>query len=366
MSEMILTHALAEAAILGGAVLGGGGGGSMGKGRRNAEEALSIGKVKLIDIDDLSAESVLITSSAVGAPAAREAQAVPKDYMRVVEILMENGCPRPGGFIPNECGGSSITNGWVPSALMDIPLVDALCNGRAHPTGVMGSMGLHRDPKYVSYQAAAGGDPEKGTYLELHVAAKLDTAAALIRSAADRAGGLVAVARNPVEVAFVKKNGACGALKQAIELGQKMIAAGQGGGESVMQAVNDYLGGRLVVRGRVSEAELVTKGGFDTGRIVVGEYEAVFWNEFMTLERDDERIATFPDLIMSLNAEDGLPVTTAEIEQGQEIFLIVVPADNLILGEGMRSVDLMETIEPVIGKKIVQYLNMERKDGSCR
>lgn len=356
MAEIILTKPLAEAALLGGAILGGGGGGSMEKGHRNVREALSIGDVKLLDIDDIPSDATLITSSAVGAPAAREARTVPKDSMRVVEILMENGCPRPGGFIPNECGGGSITNGWVPSAMMGIPLVDALCNGRAHPTGAMGSMGLHRDPKYVSRQAAAGGDPKKGTYLELHAAGNLESVSSLVRLAADKAGGLVAVARNPVSAAFVKKNGACGALKQGIELGKSVMAARGGGGEAVAEAVCTFLGGRVVVRGQVSGLELVTFGGFDSGRIAVGSFEAGFWNEYMTLEHKGERLGTFPDLIMSLNGEDGMPVTTAEVTKGQDVIFILVPAEKLILGEGMRCTELLAAIEPVIGKKIVEYL----------
>lgn len=356
MAELIMTRELGEAAILGGAVLGGGGGGAMAKGRQNLEEALALGTLRLIDADDVAPEAILITGSAVGAPAAVESQALPKDYVRVVEILMKNGCPKPGGFISNECGGSSITNGWVPAARMGLPVVDAPCNGRAHPTGAMGSMGLHKDPAYVSHQAAAGGNPDKGLYLELHAAGSLETVAPLVRAAADRAGGLVAVARNPVTASYAKAFGAPRALKQAMELGRRMDAARAKGGEAVAREAAAFLGGRIVTRGPVSELELVTRGGFDSGRIAIGGFETTFWNEFMTLEADEEggkRLATFPDLIMTLNASDGMPVTTAELKKSQEVFLISAPAEKLLLGEGMRCRDLLKTIEPVVGKKIL-------------
>lgn len=357
MSELIITRELAEAAVLGGAVLGGGGGGSMEKGLRNVSEALASGILRLVDIDDVDPETVLITGSAVGAPAAKAACARPKDYVRVVEILTDNGAPRPGGFIPNECGGSSITNGWVPAALMRLPVVDAPCNGRAHPTGAMGSMGLHRDPDYISRQAAAGGSPELGLYLEIHAAGRLDAVAPLIRAAADRAGGLVAVARNPVKASYAKRYGAPGALKQAIRLGEIMLSAKPSGGEAVAEAAAGFLGGRVAGRGTVSELELVTRGGFDSGRIAVGGMETTFWNEFMTLEENGERLATFPDLIMTLD-RGGMPVTTAELKKGQEVFMIVVSAGNLILGEGMRCRDLLESIEPVIGRSILEYADI--------
>ena len=356
MSEMIITEAIAEAAILGGAVLGGGGGGGMSNGRKNYREALSLGDVRLVDVDDIPADTLLITASAVGAPAAEEAHVGKEGYLRVIDLLIKNGCPKPGGFIPNECGGSSITNGWIPAALMGLPVVDALCNGRAHPTGTMGSMGLHRKPNYVSRQSAAGGNPEKGAYLEIYVEGTLESTAALVRAAADKAGGLVAVARNPVDAAFVKKNGACGALKQAIRLGERMLNAAHGGGEQVVSRVVEYLGGTIVTRGEVFSLELVTKGGFDSGIIAIGDCGTTFWNEFMTLERRGERLGTFPNLIMTLRGEDGLPVTTAELRKGQDVFLIHVPSEKLILGEGMRCAELMRSIEAVVEKEILPYI----------
>ena len=350
-----MTDELGEAAILGGAVLGGGGGGSRVKGRKNVTEALSLGTVTIVDIDDIPPETLLVTSSAVGAPAARDAEALPKDYIRVVELLQENGCPEPGGFIPNECGGSSITNGWVPAALMGLPVVDALCNGRAHPTGAMGSMGLHRDLSYVSIQAVAGGSRARGFYIEMHTKGRMDLVAPLVRAAAVSAGGLVAVARNPVTAAFVKKNGAPGALKQAVELGQRMQRVASKGGKRIVHEVADFLEGEIITRAPVSSLELRIEGGFDVGSVTIGEYEITFWNEFMTLERSEERIGTFPDLIMTFSAENGLPVTTAELATNDEVFLLHVPASKLILGEAMRCKDLMEAAEPVIGKQIVAY-----------
>ncbi len=353
MAATVLSWEMAEAALLGGAVLGGGGGGSLLKGRLNMETALSFGEVRLLDADDVDPDALLVTGSAVGAPAAKEAQALPKDYGRAVELLMENGCPRPGGFIPNECGGSSITNGWVSAALMGLPVVDAPCNGRAHPTGVMGSMGLHRDPDYVSRQAAVGGNPEKGLYLEVFVAGGIELAASVVRAAADRAGGLVAVARNPVKASYARQFGAPGALRQAIALGSRMRDAQSEGGEAVVGAVVDFLGGSVVLCASVSEVVLETRGGFDVGRVLLGDCETTFWNEYMTLECGGNRIGTFPDLIMTLRGDSGMPVTTAELREGDRVFVIHVPADRLILGEGMRCGELLRAVEPVVGKSIL-------------
>ena len=39
--------------------------------------------------------------------------------------------------------------------------------------------------------------------------------------------------------------------------------------------------------------------------------QLTFWNEYATAEKDGKRLATFPDLIMTINAKTGEPVTTA-------------------------------------------------------
>lgn len=353
MAELFIDTQMVEAAVLGGAVLGGGGGGSMERGRELGELALSMGDLRLIEIDDVAPDALLVTASAVGAPAALEAVVKPVAYVRAVEILMEKGGIRAEGLITNECGGAAVVNGWLQAAVLGIPVIDAPCNGRAHPTGAMGSMGLHAVPGYVSLQAAVGGDAASGRYLEVFFQGGLEQGAGIIRQAAVQAGGLVAVARNPIEASYVKKNGAPGAIRMAIELGQGMLAARNRGGQAVVNAVVDILGGKVISEGRAKELKLETTGGFDAGKVVIDDLELTFWNEYMTLEKDGERLGTFPDLIMTLDGETGWPVTSAEIKKEQRIAVILVERDKLLLGAGMNFPELMKPAEKVIGKAIV-------------
>jgi hypothetical protein len=91
------------------------------------------------------------------------------------------------GLISNECGGTATTNAWLQAASLGLPVVDAPCNGRADPTGMMGSMGLHAQAGYVSQQAAAGRDAGAGRYVEMSVSGSLETTSGLVRQAAVRA-----------------------------------------------------------------------------------------------------------------------------------------------------------------------------------
>ncbi|MGI6129228.1 MAG: DUF917 domain-containing protein [bacterium] len=356
MAELILDQELVEAAVIGGAVLGGGGGGSMAWGRELAQLAVRMGTVRLVDIDDVEDKAMLITVSAVGAPAAREAMVKPVSYVRAVQLLSEKTNIKADGLITNECGGTATINGWLQSAILGIPVVDAPCNGRAHPTGAMGSMGLHAKKGYVSYQAAAGGDSAKGSYVELVVQGNIEQAAALVRQAAVQAGGLVAVARNPIDAAYVKENGAPGAVRQAITVGQSMLEAQPQGGLAMIEAAAKVLGGSIVETGVVEKVELETAGGFDYGRVIVGAFKLTFWNEYMTLEANGTRLGTFPDLIMTFDKSTGIPVSSADIREQQEVAIINVPRANLLLGAGMFSPELFVSAEEVTGKTIIEYL----------
>lgn len=355
MSEVIINKEMIEAAVIGGCVLGGGGGGSMVQGRELAELAMRMGTIRLIDIDDIHDDATLVTVSAVGSPAAKQSFVKPIDYIRAVELLSKKAQIEPDGLISNECGGTATINGWLQAAILGIPVVDAPCNGRAHPTGAMGSIGLHVKEGYTSYQAAVGGDPSIGRYIELAVQGSIEQAANMVRQAAVQAGGWVAVARNPVEASYVKKHAALGAICQSITLGQAMLAARAKGGLAMIEVAAEVLGGNIVEAGVVEKIELITDGGYDYGLIMIGSLELAFWNEYMSMERNGARLGTFPDLIMTLDKLTGMPLTTAEIKERQEVAVLYVPKSNLLLGTGALSTELLAIVEPIVRKCSVKY-----------
>lgn len=357
MSRLKLTSEIAKAAVLGGTVLGGGGGGDSQTGIKLASLAVNFSSVELIDINDLPEDSILINVSAVGAPASKEAYAEPIYYYRAVELLRKFTGMEIKGIITNEEGGISTVNGWLQAAMLGIPVVDAPCNGRAHPTGIMGSLGLHSNKNYRSIQAAVGGNKEKSNYVEVLAAGTVEKAAEMVRNAAVQAGGLVAVARNPVTCRFAKKNAALGAVKQAIYLGQKMIKVQEKGAVKISETICDYLKGEIVAIGKIEKIFLESKGGFDVGKVIVeGGYEITFWNEYMTLEKKGERIATFPDIIMTIDASNGELLSSAKINKGQNVIIIKTDRSNLKLGAGMRFPELFKPCEDAVGKKIIDYI----------
>ena len=208
---MILERSDIAPLSLGAQVLGGGGGGSAEQGLRSAAAALEMGPVELIPAEALPEEALVATVSGVGAPSRGGTMYTSAHYLRALELLEQRLGQAVAAFIPSEMGGNAAFGPFLTAAARGLPLVDAACDGRAHPLGTMGSL-----------QAACGGSRDDGTYTELACSGSVATAAGLCRQAADLAGGRVAVVRNPVTTGYLLRTGALGTYTQALALGRAM------------------------------------------------------------------------------------------------------------------------------------------------
>jgi DUF917 family protein len=346
---------MGEAVVYGGAVLGGGGGGDVAGGLENSQLAVRLGNPVLVSLDELDDEDLVLTASAVGAPAAKDKLVRPIDHIRATEMVISRCEGKIAGIIANENGAGSGVNGWIQSAALGLPMVDAPANGRAHPTGLMGAMGLHREKDYLSIQSAVGGNPDLDMHLEMITRGRLTVTANLVRQAAVQAGGLVAVSRDPVSVSYLRKNAAPGATAQAMQIGQAIMAARDKDSQAVIAAITSSVGGRIACQGEVIKLRLETVGGYDIGGVEIkGDQSAelTFWNEFMTLDFEGQRQTTFPDLITLLSLETGLPVSSAELAEGDQVAVLTAPKENLILGKGVLLADTIAEAEAAIGQSL--------------
>lgn len=351
MTSIKLDERMMESAVFGGAILGGGGGGWIEEGLQIGRLALELGSPELRTIDQFDDNDTFVTVSLVGAPGAKDKFLKPIHYARSLEMLAR-GLHKPISAIhTNENGAGTTVNGWLQSVMTGIPLVDFACNGRAHPTGTMGAMNLTEVEDYVSHQTAVGGKDDN--YLEFSITGSLGKAASLIRKASIEAGGLVAVARNPVTAAYARNNGAPGAITQAIEVGEALLGAK---GEAAIAAVAAKLGGQVAAAGEVTDFEIETVGGFDVGTVRIDGFEMTFWNEYMTLEKGGERYATFPDLMMTLDVKTAKPIVTAALKKGQQLAIIVVPREKLLLSSTMNNKKLLQPVEDIIKKPVLDYI----------
>jgi DUF917 family protein len=254
----VMTREDVEALAVGGTILGGRGGGWPEKGLRNGNLALDIGEVKLLGATEALPEMLVAVSAGLGAPTQRGGTR-PRHFIRSAELLWENGVEFEG-FIAAENGGSNSFAGWIQAAALGMPVVDAPADGRAHPTAMMGGMGLHRVEGYVSVKAVACEEVEavaRGT---------LQRTSNVARMIAQDTGSMVAMTRDPVTVEYAVEHGAPGALTKAIGLGRAFNAAPPGDPDARVEAALAHLGGKVVCRGRVVDKSIEARGASTWGR----------------------------------------------------------------------------------------------------
>lgn len=354
--EIVADTEIAKAAVYGGCLLGGGGGGWIKDGMARGSLALSLGKVRIVPIDSLDEDAIIMTASAVGASGSPDRHVLPINFVEAIEEVVKVTGVKPDAIVACEIGATGSVNGWIQSVVLGVPVVDAPWEGRAHPTAAMGSGGLWFLEGYESIRSAVGGDPTKGRHMKMVVRGSFQSCATMVRQAAVQAGGVVAVGRDPLPASFMKKNAACGSLAQAISLGQAYLKGLLNGPDSAIESACSFIGADVIYKGTVTSIDLEQRGGFDVGTIQMdkGVCQITFWNEYMTLEIKGERIATFPDLIMTFD-ETGTPLISAGVEPGQRLTIAHAPKDNLILGTGLTDARCYDDAEQATGKEIIKY-----------
>jgi DUF917 family protein len=178
-----------------------------------------------------------------------------------------------------------------------------------------------------------------------------------MRQAAVANGGLIYAARGPLTAEFIKENGAPGAITFQLELGRAMLAAK--GADRVRAAV-EFLGGELLVDGEVIENTVTYSGGFDLGRMIVrgakGEATLGVYNEFMTADFGGERVATFPDMIGTLDPLTGEVVSISESKPGSRVAVIIAHRSKFPVGKGALDPAVFPEVEQAMGVDMRSYL----------
>jgi uncharacterized protein len=364
----ILTAQDVEAACLGGGVFACGGGGWLDHGLQNGHLAVTFGRPKLADIKEIPQNGLIVTISAIGAPASDDFEMWPKDYLKAFELVRdaaEEMYRLPVvGVMNAQNGYSSSVNCWMPAAAFDIPVVDAAGDIRAHPTIKLGAMGYANDAQFQTVQAVVGGKRALGAYLEVVAKGNLFRTANILRVASVQSGGFIASARLPLPVKIVRERAALGAISWAIKLGEVMQAAQLKGARAVINAVTKTTGGKILLEGEVASVQLRTEGGFDHAQYTVqtskGEAALYLMNEFMAVEMNKKRLATFPDTISVLDHATGLPLKSGDIKQGTSVFVLHVPYQKLPVSKGVLDEACYPELEQTMRLSFLPYLRRSK------
>ena len=101
-------------------------------------------------------------------------------------------------------------------------------------------------------------------------------------------------------------------------------------------------------------------GGVDLGRMVVrgvnGEAVLGVYNEFMTADFGGARVATFPDMIGTLDPSTGDVVSISESKPGSRVAVVIVHRSKFPVGKGALDPAVFPEVEQAMGVDMRSWL----------
>src|SRR5213594_1168046 len=236
-----------ESLAIGAWILGTGGGGSPYLALLSLRKLSRRGVVvSLLDPMALGDDDLVAVVSNMGAPlVGQERLTDPRTIARAVTMMEEYLGRRFGAIMSLEIGGGNAIQPFMAAALLDRPVVDADCMGRAFPEAQMTSFAIHdlcmyplmlvdvRDNAVVVARAASWKWMER-----------------LSRTACVAVGSIASTCKAPRTGKEIKDCAILGSTSKAIRIGQTVQAARRAHRDAV-QAVIEAEGGQLMFRGKI-------------------------------------------------------------------------------------------------------------------
>lgn len=362
-----LTREDAIASVWGGLVLGAGGGG-LDAGLAAVDAVFQLGIPRMATLEEYPDDALAAVTTGVGAPGAVRRRVVyPSDTIRAMQMLRarlrSGGAGVQGDIVGAIIGhpGAGMARSWMLSALDESQVVlDCATGGRGHPSVRMGSMGITDDLTHRIILTAAGGLDDADGRLEIEIESPLGLGSDVLRRAAAALGGGIAAARGPFTIGFLKKNGAVGAISTSIRLGHAMLDAEGKSASEKIDAVAKTLKGTARISGKITENSIKLDGAYDVGHILLdtseGPVDIGVVNEYMALDINGTRAASFPDYIGLFSAKTGDAVGATPAAVGEEVVVVTVPHKNIPTGAGATDPASFPNTEALLGMEFVKYL----------
>jgi len=348
-----------EDMAVGAAVLGTGGGGDPYVGKLMAIQAIrECGEVEMITPEEVPDDAIVVPSSMMGAPTIL-VEKIPNgnEPFRTFDALERTRGIKVYATMSIEAGGLNSMIPFVLAARRRIPIVDCDTMGRAFPELQMTTFHLHG----VTCAPMVMGD-EKGNCVSLDTIGNKWTED-IARAATAVMGGSTFLASYAIDGKKLKKACVPYTATKCEEIG-RAIRESKENNVNPVDAVLEVMGGFELFRGKVVDVERKTDGAFVRGTAKfegIGDYkgqecQVSFQNENIIAKVGEEVLATAPDLIINLDTETGLPVTTEGLKYGARTVLIAAPCSPQ-----WRTDFGIETVGPRYFGYDVDYIPVEER-----
>jgi len=324
-----------EALAVGAWILGTGGGGSTYHALLTLRRLYAEGhRVNLMDLDDLADDDAVAVVSVMGAPLVILERLLDSTQIaRAVSVMEEYIGRKFKAVMAVEIGGGNGMQPLIASAHLGIPVIDADAMGRAYPEAQMTSFAVG-DLKPWPLTSV---DP-RGSEVIVGRTPTWKWMERVSRKVCTEFGSIASTCKAPRTGAEVRRWGIPRTTSKAIALGHAVAEANRRHADPI-EAILKAESGKRLFTGKVVEVERRTTEGFLRGRAAFeglaedrGEKIVIdFQNEWTVVWRDNQPVASTPDLICVLDSETGEAIGTETIRYGQRITVIALPAAEVFL-----------------------------------
>lgn len=316
-------------------ILGAGGGGSSRVAQLLAHGALSDhGPVSVVAAEDLDPDGLVLPLGGIGSPTVGLERLGSGREPGVLRRAMERETGLPVvAVMCVEIGGG---NGVLPvawAAMLGLPLLDADGMGRAFPEAGQVAMRVRGVPS-----TPAAMTDETGRCVVIRNCGP-DELERVARAVASAWGGLAVGADHAFSGREASRVALTGTVSLALRLGRSV------GGVNPVASVVEVAGGRLLLRGKVSEIDRSDSGGFLHGRLRISgtgadahrELQVDIRNEFLAAWEHQTIVASVPDLICVLDDSSGEAIGSESVRYGQRVSVVGLPCQEIWrTGPGLR------------------------------
>lgn len=317
-----------EPIALGSAVFGTGGGGDPYLGKLLAQNMIrSSGAVKMIDVEHLDDDALIVPIGGVGAPTVIiEKLPSAQTLVSALQAMEQYLGRRATAVVALEIGGLNSTMPIGVASALGLPLLDGDFMGRAFPEIQMTTCTLHGIPAAPVTLA-----DDKGNCAVIRSISNAYTERFVRPIVTEMGGaamiGLYAMTGKQVRSALLR-----GTVSKAMAVGQAIFAA-RAANSSPVEAAIQATGAMRLFDAKVVDVQRKTEGGFTKGvaRLAgIGDfkgrnYELRFQNEFLLATAAGQPIGSTPDLLVALDVETAEPITTEHIRYGLRAAVLGIP-----------------------------------------
>jgi DUF917 family protein len=324
-----------ESLAIGAWILGTGGGGSPYLALLNMRQLYREGVAcRLMDAAELDDDDLVAVVSNMGAPlVGQERLTDPRTMARAVTMMEEYLGRKFRAVMSLEIGGGNALQPFMAAAMMDLPVVDADCMGRAFPEAQMTSFAIHDLQMYPLTLADV-----RDNAVIVARAASWKWMERISRKACVEVGSIASTCKAPRTGKEVKECAILGSTTKAIGIGRAVQAARRAHRDPI-DAILETEGGLKLFTGKIHDIARRATEGFLRGTASIEgldgwrghTFSLAFQNEFAVGWLDRQPRVMTPDLICVLDTVSGDAIGTETLRYGQRVTVIALPAPPVLL-----------------------------------